>query len=241
MHPQMCRLSKFAAASAVILIFLVGTAAVEAREPIFLAAHPFDLQSVLPPPPAEDSAQEADELAELHRLEATRTASQEERAKLDDAEEDVFIFRTVVGQDFNAERLPAVAAFFAHVKNDASVFAKAGKVAWHRRRPVVVDPTLHPVGRGTSESYPSGHATLGWLDGILLAAMLPEKREAILSRAADYAHNRLVCGVHFRSDIEAGQVTATVASLLLRDSPQFQAEFKTAQQELQREHLTAAP
>jgi len=226
---------------ATVLLCLVGAGPLSAREPIFLTAHQFDLQNVLPPPPAELSAQEAEELAELHRIEATRTPEQEERAKLDDAEETVFIFRTALGKDFSPDRLPVVAAFFDRVKNDASVFAKAGKVAWHRRRPVAVDPTLHPIGRGTSESYPSGHATLGWLDGIVLAAMIPEKREAILARAADYARNRLVCGVHFRSDIEAAQVAGTLASQLLMPNVQFQREFKAAQLELSQAHLTAVP
>ncbi len=243
MRQQISSLSRtvLVAGSAVLLLCLVGAGPVLARDSIFLPADQFDLQNILPPPPAETSAQEADELAELHRIEASRTTEQAERAKSDDAEETVFAYRTVFGKDFSPERLPTVAAFFERVKNDASVFAQAGKVAWHRRRPIAVDPTLHPIGRGTSESYPSGHSTLGWLNGIVLAAMAPERRAEILARAADYAHNRLVCGVHFRSDIEAGQVTGTVASLLLMRNAQFQAEFKAARLELQQAHLAAAP
>ena len=243
MRQQFSWLSKLtlAALFASFLVCLVGIGPLSAREPIFLTARQFDLQSVLPPPPADVSAQEAEELAELHRIEASRTPEQEERAKLDDAEETVFVFRTVLGKDFSPDRLPTVAAFFDRVKNDASVFAKTGKVAWHRRRPAAVDPTLHPIGRGTSDSYPSGHATLGWLDGIVLAALIPEKREEILSRAADYARNRLICGVHFRSDIEAAQVAGTLASQLLMQNAQFQREFKAAQLELSQAHLTAVP
>lgn len=230
-----------ATTSAIWLVCLVGAGLVQAREPIFLTARQVDLQDLLPPPPAETSAQAADELAELHRIEASRTAEQEDRAKLDDAEEEVFIYRTVLGKDFTPDRLPTVAAFFARVKNEASVFSKAGKVAWHRRRPVAVDPTLRPIGRGTSESYPSGHATVGWLDGVVLAAMVPEKRAEILTRAADYAHNRLVCGVHFRSDIEAGEIAGTVVGQLLMQNAQFQKEFKAARLELQQAHLAAVP
>ena len=243
MRQQFFSLSKtvLATTSAALLVWLVCAGPVQARDSIFLSAHQFDLQNVLPPPPAESSAQEAEELAELHRIEASRTADQEDRAKRDEADENVFAFRTVFGNDFNPDRLPTVAAFFERVRNDASVFAKAGKVAWHRRRPVSVDPTLHPIGRGIAESYPSGHSTLGWLNGILLVAMAPEKRAEILTRAADYAHNRMVCGVHFRSDIEAGQVTGTVASLLLMQNTQFQTEFKAARLELQQAHLAAAP
>jgi len=35
--------------------------------------------------------------------------------------------------------------------------------------------------------------------------MVPEKRTEILERADVYAHNRLVCGVHTASDLEASR------------------------------------
>ena len=62
--------------------------------------------------------------------------------------------------------------------------------------------------------------------------MLPEKSQAILARSAEYAEHRLVCGVHFRSDIVAGQQFGTVLALRLMQNPQFQAQMTLARAEL---------
>ncbi|PWB88430.1 hypothetical protein [Methylocystis sp. MitZ-2018] len=59
---------------------LIGSSAL-ARDPVFVSpqqSHAFD---ILPPPPAADSATTKAELAELHRLESTRTESEAVAAK----------------------------------------------------------------------------------------------------------------------------------------------------------------
>ena len=79
-----------------------------------------------------------------------------------------------------------------------------------------------------SYSYPSGHSTYGATTGFLLAAMMPEKRGAIYARINDYAHSRMVAGVHFRSDVEAGKLYGTAIAAALFAKPGFQAEFEEA-------------
>src|ERR1700744_2564822 len=68
-----------------------------------------DLAIYLTPPPASGSEITKHELVELHRVEATRTPQQVAAAKADDKEEDIFIFRDVLGKEFNAESLPLTA------------------------------------------------------------------------------------------------------------------------------------
>jgi len=69
-------------------------------------------------------------------------------------------------------------------------------------------------------SYPSGHATIGYLKALALIEMVPEKREDIFARAEDYAHNRMVCGVHYRSDVEASKLVAyAVHALMTTNTP----------------------
>jgi acid phosphatase (class A) len=40
----------------------------------------------------------------------------------------------------------------------------------------------------------------------VIGQMVPEKREELYARAADYGRSRMVAGVHFRSDVEADKV-----------------------------------
>ncbi|MBI4725584.1 MAG: phosphatase PAP2 family protein [Rhodomicrobium sp.] len=79
-----------------------------------------------------------------------------------------------------------------------------------------------------SFSYPSGHATYGAFAGFLLAEMVPEKRAEIYARIEDYARSRLVSGVHFRSDVEAGKLLGAAVAMSVFDRADLRGEFETA-------------
>lgn len=192
-------------------------------------------------PPAQDSATTKAELAEVHRVEQVRTAEQVAAAQADDQEEDIFSYRTVLGQGFSAEALPLTAAFSAHVHNDESVVGGPLKNAFRRPRPYQADVTLHPVCKLNAEptSYPSGHTLSGYLLAFALVEMVPEKSKEILARADDYAHNRIVCGVHYPSDVEASHRVAYAVFGYMMASPRFQRELAAARAET-RQHLGVA-
>jgi acid phosphatase (class A) len=192
-----------------------------------------DLTVVIPGPPAVDSATEQAELAELHRIEQTRTPEQVAAAKADEANESLFAYATVLGAGFNAEALPVTAEFGAHVKNEQSIAGGALKPAFQRPRPYQTDKTLHPVCGLTDlpNSYPSGHALTGYLEGLTLAEIVPEKRKEILARADEFAYNRLVCGVHHRSDIEASRSVAYLVFGYMMATPRFQHDLAAARAE----------
>jgi len=105
-------------------------------------------------------------------------------------------------------------------------------------RPYAVDPSVRacePVKPGkvkAANSYPSGHSSLAFSMGLVLASLIPEKSQAILARANEYAEHRLVCGVHYRSDIVAGQQFGTVLALRLMQNPTFRAQMELARAEL---------
>jgi acid phosphatase (class A) len=52
-----------------------------------------------------------------------------------------------------------------------------------------------------------------------LSKIVPEKRTEILARAEEYAHNQLVCGVHYPSDIEASRRIACMVLGYIRRRP----------------------
>ena len=192
-----------------------------------------NLTVLVPAPPAVDSTANKAELAELHRLEQTRTPEQAAAAKRDEDEEDMFAFRTVLGAGFTPEALPVTAALGAHVKNEQSVAGSALKTEFKRPRPYQTDKTLHPVCALTeaANSYPSGHALTGYLEAFTLAEIVPEKRAEILARADDYAHNRLVCGVHYPSDIEESRRVALLVFGYMMATPRFEQDLAAAKAE----------
>jgi acid phosphatase (class A) len=192
-----------------------------------------DLAVLVPDPPAVGSPAQKAELDQLHEIERTRTAAQVAAAKTDEDEEDLFAYKMVLGAGFNPEALPLTAELGVHVKNEQSVAGSALKAVFQRQRPYQTDKTLHPVCALTeaANSYPSGHALTGYLEGLTLAEIVPEKRTELLARADDYAHNRLVCGVHYPSDLEASRRVAYVVFGYMMATPRFQHDLAAAKAE----------
>ncbi len=135
----------------------------QARDASFVSAEQTRALQILPAPPTANSELGRSELAELHRLEASRTPEQSQRAMADDKEETIFLFRKEMGPQFTAPLLPLTAAFSARVRNDEGVNTTPGKEGFARVRPYNQDPTLHPicVTKTKNDSYPSGHPKSG--------------------------------------------------------------------------------
>lgn len=81
-------------------------------------------------------------------------------------------------------------------------------------------------------SYPSGHATWGAMTGILLAAMVPEKHEALFARGWEFGESRFVGGVHFPIDVASGRVQAAVLVALMMQNEQFKSDLAAARKEI---------
>jgi acid phosphatase (class A) len=192
-----------------------------------------NLLLLLPPPPTPDSAQMKAELGEVLTVQVTRTKEMEARA-FADATENIWRFANVVNDPkFTAAALPKVAAFFDRVIETEAAVVDPAKDVWKRPRPHLYSDLVKPVvPLSKSGSYPSGHSTVGTLMGIELANMLPEKRAAIMTRAWEYAHNRLVGGIHYPSDIEMGRISGTVIAQTISTHPDFKEEFEAAKAEL---------
>ncbi len=71
-----------------------------------------------------------------------------------------------------------------------------------------------------SPAYPSGHTTYGYTESVLLAVLVPERYQQMVTRAAEYGNDRIIVGAHYAMDIIAGRATAlhALAHLLANDS-----------------------
>ena len=203
------------------------------------------LVNLLPSPPEQGSKEAAADLAEVHHIEGSRTADQIRAAQYDDTHEDIFIFAKVVEQariasstvPFSASALPITSALSAHLRKDAGLMDNPLKSHFHRLRPYNFDRTLHPVCATNEEfSYPSGHAINGYLYAYTLVQILPELHDVILSRAHEYAYHRVICGVHYATDVEASRSAALVLFGYLLTSPGFRSDLEASRRETRR-HL----
>ena len=200
--------------------------------PHYEAIRPVILSKVLPPPPEAGSPADKKDLADVLAAQKQRTPGQAAEAKLD-AQLDIFRFRPALGGKFTPDNLPVTVAFFRQVKLDEDVLIEAAKRHYNRPRPFVASAAVHPVvPQPPNASYPSGHAAFAYVNGTLLAKMLPEKKAAIMARAAHYARNRVIGGVHYPTDITAGKEAAAVIVDALLEDAEFRADFGKARAEL---------
>ena len=92
----------------------------------------------------------------------------------------------------------------------------------------------------TSGSYPSGHATYGWMWGLVLSAMVPDRADPIMQRAYAFGQSRLVCGFHYPSDLAAGRLAASALFARLMADRAFAKDFELASHEV-RNAVLATP
>ena len=70
-----------------------------------------------------------------------------------------------------------------------------------------------------SPSYPSGHTTYAYTASLMLALMVPERYQQMMTRAAEYGNDRILVGAHYAMDVMGGRTLALydMAHLLAND------------------------
>jgi acid phosphatase (class A) len=217
-----------------LLLVIAALLAMPASAAKYLDVTPPDLVRLLPSPPANDSPQTRSELDELLQLQRERTPRDVDYARAN-IEIGVQQFAGALGDEAGLKKaLPAsVKSLFDAARADEKKLLDAAKMHFDRPRPVALDahiqPCLEPI---VNMAYPSGHATWVFMTAVLLADMVPERREAIWARAEDFARQRLVGGVHYRSDIDAGRIAGTVIAAFMLASPSYRADAAVAAADL---------
>lgn len=210
------------------ILAVAATAAVPAR---YLPADAVRLEELLAAPPAPGSDADRRDLDAVRAAQAARTPASIAAAEAD-AQVTVFRFADVLGPGFTASRVPRTEALFRAVAIDGARIAARAKDYWQRPRPYRADPAIKPlVGVSTDGAYPSGHAMYGCTAAVLLGAMVPEQRPALLARGDAFGANRITGGVHYPTDVAAGCTAGKAVAAVLLATPAFQADFAAARDE----------
>ncbi len=222
------------AAAVLVLAALAGPASARksVAAPHYLAADGFDWRAVVDPgPPAGDSAVAKAELATVLHDQAVRTPADVDRCRREDGLSP-WLFADVLGDGFAHRSFPATDRLLRSAEVDALYFADTAKERWERPRPPAVDGRVHPcVGRQLTGSYPSSHAARGIVWATLLAEVYPDRKQQLLDEGKRIGDDRVIAGIHFPSDVAAGQkLGAALAERLLAD-PGVRADLAKAKAE----------
>lgn len=163
---------------------------------------------VHPPKPGSET-QKNDEMT-LLKFQADRTAADCKRAEVE-VQATLKNFYGLPYGGFSDEAIAALTPFFDQLRNDSAFYIMHLKEEYPRPRPFTYLKQLRPcVLKESSLSYPSGHAALAKIYGLVLADLFPQQREPILVRSETIASDRVLAGVHHPTDIEAGKQLGVV-------------------------------
>jgi len=193
-----------------------------------------DFVAIFPPPPPADSAATRAELDDLLTLQSKRTDAEVNAARRDRKTE-VERFYGALGFAPGADPdLPLLLGLAERVEDEIRPYVRAAKDRFRRLRPYEIEERMKPCianVRGDL-SYPSGHASFGYVMAYLLEELVPEREAELMARADEFARQRMVCGVHFKSDLEAGRRGAQWLVQALLASEAYRADAQSARTEL---------
>jgi acid phosphatase (class A) len=188
-----------------------------------------------PAAPAPGSKADQDDREAALDLQAKRTP---ERVALAQADQKLDVFSaygSILGPKVTEASAPSLARLMARALRDVGATVLPFKELYKRPRPPLADPAVTACVRlpeNGLNSYPSGHAMWGATAGTVLAELVPAKAEALKARGLDYGLSRAVCGVHYPSDVAAGQALSAALLAQLRKDPAFSADYEAAKAEL---------
>jgi acid phosphatase (class A) len=222
--------------SALIATVAVAQALQTALPQGYLGADKPDILATLTPPPKAGSPRAE---ADRKMFRATRSLQGTPRWDLavsDNSASYLTLYRCALGVEISAEKTPKLLTLIRRVGRDASDMGNGAKAALNHPRPFLIDkgPTCIPKTDPSLQNpdYPSGHSTIGWTFGLLLAELAPDRAQPILVRARAFGESRMVCGVHNMSAVDAGRMTAQIALTAEHGSPAFRRDLEEARTEL---------
>lgn len=146
-------------------------------------------------------------------------------------------FDCALGVRLGSSETPTLDRMMARVFHDAESVAEQVKRRAARPRPVGDNPqrracqVISEAGR-KSASYPSGSAAVGAAYGEVFAVVDPARAEAVRGIGHEIGVSRLVCAMHYPSDVAAGEAIGRAVALQAVALPEFQRDLVQARQEL---------
>lgn len=142
-------------------------------------------------------------------------------------------FSCAMGIPINDSETPHLYMLLRRSFTDAALSSYAAKNHYNRSRPFMENnrPTCTPNDEAflrKDGSYPSGHTTIGWAWALILTEIAPTQTDAILARGRSFGDSRLVCNVHWQSDVNEGRIMGAGTVAILHTDPAFLADLNAA-------------
>lgn len=154
-------------------------------------------------------------------------------------------FSCALNVPIGEERTPKLIALLRRTLRDAGRAPYDAKQRYQRARPFmsngkpICTPDLEAALRRDG-SYPSGHAAIGWAFGLVLSEVSPDRANALIARGREFGKSRLVCNVHWPSDVLEGQMVGSAVVARLNAEASFRNDVSAARAEVEALRATGA-
>ncbi len=182
------------------------------------------------PPPPDEAASRA-ELERVRAMIASRDPALRDRILWWDAVAPSYRWNQIAREEairagLNANLASRRLALLHIALADATIAAWDSKFAYNRSRPTSLDSTLPTVVSAPKlPSYPDDHAVAGAVAAVILSEFFPQRAADLAKLAEEAGHMRVLAGVAFPSDVEAGSALGRqVAQAALEKGRQEGAE-----------------
>lgn len=229
-----------------VILFIINSAAIAAatpdsgvvhhpapKKPVYVgeALYP-SFKAALPPLPEKKSAQQKSDETELFAYQKARTSADCAQARTEVLVSLSNFFGTA-DSPIPKTDIDLLSPLFEQIRNDADYFIQKLKKDFPRQRPFLYLKGLEPcVAKEVTDAYPSGHAAISMLFGLVLVDLYPDQKVFIEKRAQQIADHRVLVGMHHRTDVEAGRALGGLIYEQLKKSTQFQNDLKAKKQSL---------
>ena len=147
------------------------------------------------------------------------------------------IFSCALDIPINEKQTPHLYLLLRRTVADAGFATYTAKNHYQRVRPFMLNrkPICTPEDMELLKndgSHPSGHTAIGWSWALILAEIAPERADAIFARGRAFGESRIICNVHWHSDVVEGRFIGASVVAKLHTDPQFLSDLEAAKKEV---------
>jgi len=217
-----------------LVVFSVILSAFECQaQPYFSSKNlPFNL---INPPLARTSKEYKNEINQILAIQSKIDIEELELS----AQEKNFTAQTLMSRaniSANPKRNPQLFALLRNVTDTSITITDDFKNHFKTTRPYLSDKRIKMlISPSKGYAYPSGHTTGSYIYAHILGMIYPKKYEQLKIIADQIAQHRVLVGMHFPEDIEAGKRLALVITGSLTTDVNFQQDLLKARKEINKQ------
>ena len=234
----------YAKLSIIILLLISNIAFASSEKFGYLSENKsVDVTKLIGPPPTVDSLKFANDKAVSEPVYSLDHNSDEFKqavaSSADSIDEIMDSFSGAFGQELSLDKTPVIYKIISKTIIDTNNSKNIAKNTYKRQRPYIfydrepcVSEDYSNYRASASYSYPSGHTSRAWTVALLLSSLKSDNTTAIFEKAKSIGRDRVACGVHWQSDVEASFTVATANFIVLQSTNEFQVDLVDAKKEV---------